>query len=248
VTSSDMNVERVLPTTTAPGLHKLLLQRVLPRYLHPGERVLDLGAGSGAFALQLHEAGCHVAAADIDPPAYQLRFPFIQIDFNQPDFASQIGAAGFGLITAIEVIEHVESPVGFLRNIRVLLKPGGVAVLTTPNVDSTPARIKFLLRGTIRMMDAQSEKTHITPIFWDLFTRQYLPLSELHLVEHHLYPARGYQMTRRGLAQMMQLVSLFLGGACLYGDNHIIVLGENKNGNVAAQEQVPLEAAVFTGT
>jgi hypothetical protein len=103
------------------------------------------------------------------------------------------------------------------------------AVLTTPNVDSTPARIKFLLRGTIRMMDAQSEKTHITPIFWDLFSRQYLPRAELQLLEHFLYPARGYQMTRPGLSASMRLLSSCLAGDCLYGDNHVLVLGASQS-------------------
>jgi SAM-dependent methyltransferase len=154
----------------------------------------------------------------------------VQVDFNEQDFASTLDPGTFGLVTSVEVIEHVESPIGFLRNVRRLLKPGGVAVLTTPNVDSTPARVKFLLRGTIRMMDAQSEKTHITPIFWDLFTRQYMPRAGLQLLEHRLYPDRGYQMTRPGLAGPMRLLSLCLRGDCLQGDNHIIILGANRAG------------------
>ena len=92
---------------------------------------------------------------------YKADVPFLLGNLNEPDFASRVGLGVFDLVTSIEVLEHVESPIGFLRNVGHMLKPGGVAVLTTLNVDSTPARLKFLLRGTIRMMHANSETTHI---------------------------------------------------------------------------------------
>jgi 2-polyprenyl-3-methyl-5-hydroxy-6-metoxy-1,4-benzoquinol methylase len=220
-------------TTTAPGLHEFLLQRIFPRYFCAAGQALDLGAGSGALALRLREAGWHVLAADVNAAEYKANLPFVQLDFNRQDFSSELGPGSFRLVACVEVIEHVENPIGFLRNVKCLLRPGGVAVLTTPNVDSTPARIKFLLRGTIRMMDADSEKTHITPIFWDLFTRQYLPRAELQLLEHYGYPARGYQMTRPLLAGPTKLISMCLGGTCLEGDNHVIVLGSKGNGATA---------------
>jgi SAM-dependent methyltransferase len=220
-------------TTTAPGLHEFLVQRIFPRYFCAAGRALDLGAGSGALAMRLREAGWDVLAADLNVAEYKASLPFVQLDFNRQDFSSELGLGSFRLVTCVEVIEHVENPIGFLRNVQRLLRPGGVAVLTTPNVDSTPARIKFLLRGTIRMMDAHSEKTHITPIFWDLFTRQYLPRAELQLLEHYTYPARGYRMTRPVLAGPMRLISMCLGGSCLEGDNHVIVLGSKRNGATA---------------
>ena len=215
----------MLATYAPPGLHDYVLERVLPRFVRPGERAVDLGAGTGALAVRLREAGWDVLAADIYVDGFNADVSLVQVNFNQPDFASHLGLGTFGLVTAIEVIEHVENPIGFLRNIGRLLTPGGVAVLTTPNVDSAPARIKFLLTGTIRMMDAQSEKTHITPIFWDLLVRQYLSRAEVKLLDHEVYPPRGYKLTRRGLAQAMQLLSVLMGGDCLQGDNHVLILG-----------------------
>ena len=223
-----MSVATELQTTTHPGLHSYLLEHVLPRHFVPGGRAVDLGTGSGAFAVRLREAGWDALAVDVNGEGYKADLPFLHVNLNQPDFASQLGLRAFDLVTSIEVLEHVESPIGFLRNVGHMLKPGGVAVLSTPNVDCTPARLKFLLTGTIRMMDANSESTHISPIFWDLFTRQFLPRAALKLLEHSVYPLHGYDMTRSGLAQVMRIVSLFLRGKCLEGDNHILTLQASK--------------------
>ena len=119
---------------------------------------------------------------------------------------------------------HVESPIGFLRNISQLLAPEGVAVITTPNVNSLPARAKFLLAGKIRMMDENSDPTHISPVFVDLLRRQFLPLAGLRLREHLVFPPNGYQLTRKPIAWAMRLASLAFSGEALLGDNHIFVL------------------------
>ena len=214
-----------LTTLTPIGLHDYVLETVAARRFPRGERAADLGAGPGALSARLASAGWDVLAADLNAGAYRAGLPFRQIDFNQPDFAAQLGAGSFTLVTAVEVIEHVESPIGFLRNIGRLLKPGGAAIVTTPNVDSTPARVKFFLRGKIRMMDEIGEPTHISPIFWDLFNRQYLKLAGVELIDHHNYPKRGYQMTRAGLSQAIQVLGWFLPGPCAYGDNHVFILG-----------------------
>jgi len=175
--------------------------------------------------MRLKEQGWSVLAVDLDREGYEADLPFLQQNLNEADFAESVDAGEFDLVTAIEVLEHVENPIGFLRNVGRLLKAQGVAVLTTPNVDSTAARLKFLLRGTVRMMDAESEPTHISPIFWDLLQRQYLPRAGVRLLEHHLFPARGYQLTRAGYAWAMQGISYLLDGECLQGDNHVMVLG-----------------------
>jgi hypothetical protein len=74
------------------------------------------------------------------------------------------------------------------------------------------------------MMDAVSEPTHISPIFWDLFQRQFLPLAGLRIQEHYLYPANGYIATRPRYTWIMRGLSGFLRGDCKFGDAHVIVL------------------------
>jgi 2-polyprenyl-3-methyl-5-hydroxy-6-metoxy-1,4-benzoquinol methylase len=214
----------MLHTTTNLGLHEFVAERVLARYAHCGVHAADLGTGPGAMALRLSALGCDVLAVDRDPNGFEAKVPHVTLDFDQPDFALQLGPGSFGLVTAVEVIEHVESPIGFLRNIQRLLAPHGVAVLTTPNVDSLPARSKFFLRGKIRTMDNHSEPTHISPVFFDLLRRQFLPRVGLRLREHLVFPPYGYQLTRKPIALAFRLASLAFPGEALLGDNHIFVL------------------------
>jgi len=220
----DGSVVPLLTEKTTPGLHDFIIREALQRFAPSTGPAVDLGAGSGALALRLKSLGWNVEAADIDASAYRADVPFIRVDLNEPDFAARFGKRRFSLVTSVEVIEHVESPIGFLRNVARLLRPDGIALITTPNVDNIPARLKFLLRGRIRMMDQGSDPTHISPIFWDLLTRLYLPQGGLRLMSHFLYPPRGYKLSRKRYTWTFRPLALFLSGDSLHGDNHVMAL------------------------
>ena len=215
-----------LPEKTVGGLHEFLIERVFPRYVTPGKRAVDLGAGSGALGMRLRALGLEVVCVNIDEQNFLAPLPFICLDLNDPYFADRIGVEQFDLVTAVEVIEHLENPIGFLRNIQALLKPMGVAIVTTPNVDNLPARVKFLLTGKVRMLDERGDPTHISPIFFELFVRQFLPRAGLRLKEHLHYPPDGYKVTRPKYAFWFVWIARLLGNPCLLGDSHIFILGK----------------------
>jgi 2-polyprenyl-3-methyl-5-hydroxy-6-metoxy-1,4-benzoquinol methylase len=183
----------------------------------------DLGCGPGAMCERVQSLQVETVAVDRDSAAYHGGRPFVQLDFNQPSFADTLGIGSFNLVLAVEVIEHVENPINFLRNVARLLAKNGVAVITTPNVDSLAARLKFLLAGRIRMMDERSDPTHISPVFTDLLYRQFLPRAGLRMKEHLLFPPNGHQLTRRPLAWTLRLVSSVFPKKVITGDHHVLV-------------------------
>lgn len=215
--SSDL-VER-----TVPGLHEHVFREIIQ--VRPRGRVIDIGAGSGAFAERLATAGFDVLAADRDEAGFLGAVLFRAVDLDETNWAGALGIDTWPLVTALEVIEHLEAPIAFLRNIAALLAPEGLAVITTPNVDSLPARAKFLIRDRLRLLDEHGDPTHISPIFWDLLVRQYLPRAGLKLLESSVYPRDGFVVGRPVYRRLLRPLRPFLQKRQrLLGDNHVLVV------------------------
>jgi hypothetical protein len=150
--------------------------------------------------------------------------PVIEWDFDRLGTPPALTGERFALVLATEVIEHVESPIGFLRLVHSLLAENGVAIVTTPNVDNVLARVKFLVRDQMRMMDEAGDPTHISPILLDLLVRQYLPRTHLQLVERLSYPPGGFLVSRRWIGTAGRLAARLVPGGANTGDNHVLVL------------------------
>jgi len=104
----------------------------------PFEQVLDFGCGSGVLLPFLAGRAQRVLGLDVDLLAYQvmskrLNFPAsIEVrDANQNPLSS-LPAASFNLITALDVLEHVDDLAATLHGLMRLLKPGGWLVVSGP--------------------------------------------------------------------------------------------------------------------
>ena len=118
-------------------MHRYFVPPILRKLVgKPGLQVLDLGCGNGALCRYLHEAGCVVTGVDVSAPgiavakkAYpQIRFETLGVYDDPPDDLHE----AFDVVISTEVVEHLYFPRELPRQIKRMLKPGGMALITTP--------------------------------------------------------------------------------------------------------------------
>lgn len=123
-----------------------MVARALARRHSGGGTLLDVGCGVGALRSY---AAAHVqdyVGADViryeDFPA-EARFVSIDLDAGRvplPDACAEV-------VAAVETIEHLENPRAFFRELRRLVKPGGLIVVTTPNQLSLLSKLTLLTKN-----------------------------------------------------------------------------------------------------
>ncbi|GAA5978223.1 hypothetical protein JCM11641_001140 [Rhodosporidiobolus odoratus] len=167
---------------------ELLKERELPtaRWLE-GKDVLDVGCGGGIFAESLARLGATTLAIDASASNVTVAQTHAALDpslhvFNSPIPArfspsSPSGNASstleyrhcaaedlvkerrqFDVVCAMEVVEHVEDPRGFLDCLGELLKPGGLLLLST--ISRTPLAKLLTITLAEDVMRLVSPGTH----------------------------------------------------------------------------------------
>ena len=118
---------------------RLLVQAVISRYFKPATpdstlvRVLDVGCGAGRVLQMLTEYG-QVYGTDLSSLALEF---CRKRGFNgvcQADIIEGLPfpVETFDLITALDVVEHLQDDAAGLRNLWQALKPGGLLIVSVP--------------------------------------------------------------------------------------------------------------------
>jgi SAM-dependent methyltransferase len=115
------------------------LSAAVSRFARAGDRVLDLGCGTGDLARALAAAGFRVAGCDIAGQmlarAARQRegcagWVRLAPGWRRLPFAS----ASFDVVVAASVLEYVAEPAVVLRECARVLRPGGVVLYTVPDL------------------------------------------------------------------------------------------------------------------
>jgi 2-polyprenyl-3-methyl-5-hydroxy-6-metoxy-1,4-benzoquinol methylase len=128
--------------SAAKGTHGAVL-RALQEHVSGGW-VLDVPCGSGAFLRRLETANYRAVGADIAPHAALHGHVAVVCDMTRP---LPLASASLDAVVSIDGIEHIRRPFDFVAECRRVLRPGGVLVLSTPNISSARSRWRHLMTG-----------------------------------------------------------------------------------------------------
>ena len=107
-----------------------------------GTRLLDVGCGEGFFLFNASKAGYIVKGIELSQDAAAYARNEFGLDVEAKSFEElRFSENHFDVVTLWQVLEHVPFPLIIIKEIHRILKPGGMLVITTPDIGGIPAKI-----------------------------------------------------------------------------------------------------------
>ncbi len=106
------------------------------KYARKGDRVLDIGAGTGIVTKKLLDMGCQVEAVEFNPQRAEFLRKNLGIKVHQMRLEDFKATQLYDRIVLSQVLMHFFSVGDALKKIKSLLKPGGIFVCSLTNFDS----------------------------------------------------------------------------------------------------------------
>jgi 2-polyprenyl-6-hydroxyphenyl methylase / 3-demethylubiquinone-9 3-methyltransferase len=105
-----------------------------------GRQVLDVGCGGGLLAEGMARRGARVLGIDLAPEALAVAHLHameagVAVEYRQVavETLAESAAAGFDVVTCLEMLEHVPDPAAIVAALARLVRPGGHVIVSTIN-------------------------------------------------------------------------------------------------------------------
>ena len=135
---------------------------------------LDVGSGTGELLglirqrYSVHSFACDYTDRWMQLPGQEVHI--VHLDRDPLPFPD----GHFSLVTCVETMEHLENFRALIREVFRVLRPGGLAVFSTPNILNVRSRLRYLSSGFYNLFgpvlldrpEIQGARGHISPINW----------------------------------------------------------------------------------
>ncbi len=135
----ELTGERTLPDVPAENYwfrrHLAVYEWIAARL--SGGRALDMACGEGYGSAVLARSASEVVGLDANPEAHEhaeARYGRSGLSFARGLVETYGEPGSFDAVVFLQTIEHVQDPGAVLAHFRSLLRPGGVAYVSTPNL------------------------------------------------------------------------------------------------------------------
>jgi SAM-dependent methyltransferase len=133
----------------------------LLREIGRGKRVLDVGCLGGQISRLILERGNEVWGIELNPEAAEVaRSRGVRVKVANVEEGLPFEDSGFDVVNAGQLAPQLYDTRAFFREACRVLKPGGVFLLTTPNLNSLDNRVRVLLGGYPSVVGAYPEDHH----------------------------------------------------------------------------------------
>ena len=107
-------------------------------------RWLDLGCHDGTLARLLAAQGYRATGIDVYDPVLKQDNSWEYMQFNLDRAPFPLEADSFNIVSALELIEHIINTDMFLEEVKRIVQPGGLFILSTPNICMLKNRFRVL--------------------------------------------------------------------------------------------------------
>ena len=155
----------------APDASHRVALGIVDELAPPHTRVLDLGCGGGLLAAELRAQGHTVVGVEAAPPPGTDenvdRLVVADLDEGLP---AEVAAEGpFGLVVALDVLEHLRDPGRLLREVHDACSPDSVLISSVPNIGHWYPRLRIGLGRFDYDRRGILDSTHLRFFTWRSF-------------------------------------------------------------------------------
>ena len=152
----------------------LQVAEVLSELSLKNKTVLEVGCGTGFFAFLAKKAGAKkVVGVDYSNEAIRLakkNHSLSGLEFYCRDFQKIRGK--FDVIVSLGVIEHIDSPIKALRQLKNLLAKNGHLIIVCPNWSNPRGYVLLTLHYLFKSKITLADKHYLTPVEFQNWAEQ----------------------------------------------------------------------------